>query len=911
VAAGRIEAGASEQIAVVVPHVHWDREWYAPFEVMRFHLVRFMDELVDTLEAEPDLPVFLLDGQAVIVEDYLEVRRSQRDRVMALVRAGRLRPGPFYVQPDEFHVSGEGLVRNLLIGCQVSGELGWVMREGYLPDTFGHVHQLPQILRGFGITTFYAMRGFGQDVDETGGQFWWEAPDGSRVLVEWLSESYSNAAVLTGDADTMRLDHGALVRYDSLPELLDRLGRRSPTGVLLLLNGGDHLRVQSGVPEMVRSLDKDVLPVLRLGGLEEFHELVAERPLPERVEIGEFRHGRRHDVFDGIASTRTPLKQRAERTESLLTAQAERLDALATLVDGRSSRDLLRHAWRELVKNYAHDSICGCSVDEVHAEMQTRFAKVEQIATAVADDALNRLGVAAAAEVEAPEIGVVVINPSGFTRSGPVQVRVVPDLDAPLGERIFGWTQDGSVDWGGYRLFDPENRPVPFSAAAGAQVSVVDALDRRKEVRHDLITFTALDVPPLGTSLYRLVTAQTDDPPVRTATEQPGRSPRHLDNGILRVGLAGDGTLSVTTLATGHSTTGLLELLDDGDDGDEYGFGPVPGDEPISSRTAAWQLGSASDPHELLVNARLTVPESLAADRRARDVATAELPVTLRVTLLPGEDMVRIDVTVDNRARDHRVRLRFPTRLGAGETLAESAFGVMRRTGNAGDHAGWHEPPSGMCVMRRFVATEDSDGHGLQILTEGMHEYTCDSEGTVDVTLLRGVGWLARTDHPGRSHKIGPALPTPEAQCLGTHTFRLGLRPYRPGAGPGQLYRAAERFSVPLRGVAVQGAGRQARPARAGEIGLAVEPADVVLSAVKTAEDGDGLIVRVFNSSDEPVTARLHPRFHLGSARRCDLEERDLEELVVEPGGRIRFPLASGQIATARLTTLDEEGVHR
>src|SRR5690606_38050555 len=165
-AADRTGPSTGEQIAVVVPHVHWDREWYEPFEVMRFHLVRFLDELVDTLEAEPDLPAFLLDGQAVIVEDYLEVRRAQRDRLTALVRAGRLRPGPFYVQPDEFHVSGEGLVRNLLIGCRVSAELGWVMREGYLPDTFGHVHQLPQILRGFGISTFYAMRGFGQDVDE-------------------------------------------------------------------------------------------------------------------------------------------------------------------------------------------------------------------------------------------------------------------------------------------------------------------------------------------------------------------------------------------------------------------------------------------------------------------------------------------------------------------------------------------------------------------------------------------------------------------------------------------------------------------------------------------------------------------------------------------------------------------------
>src|SRR5919112_3763045 len=79
--------------AIIVPHTHWDREWYAPFEAMRFHLVRFFDELLDVVEAEPQLPVFLLDGQSVILEDYLEVRRDQRDRVARLVREGRLRPG--------------------------------------------------------------------------------------------------------------------------------------------------------------------------------------------------------------------------------------------------------------------------------------------------------------------------------------------------------------------------------------------------------------------------------------------------------------------------------------------------------------------------------------------------------------------------------------------------------------------------------------------------------------------------------------------------------------------------------------------------------------------------------------------------------------------------------------------------
>jgi mannosylglycerate hydrolase len=883
---------ALERVGVVVPHVHWDREWYAPFEVMRFRLVQFFDELIDTMESEPDLTVFLLDGQAVILEDYLEVRRGQRERLTALVRAGRLRPGPGYVQPDEFHVSGEALVRNFLIGCRVSREFGWVMREGYLPDTFGHVHQLPQILRGFGISTFYAMRGFGQDLDETGSQFWWQAPDGSRVLVEWLHESYSNSAVLTGDAATMQLHHGALVRYDSLPELLDRLGSRAPTGVLLLLNGGDHLRVQRGVGEMVRALDRAVEPELRLGGLEEFSALVARRSLPERVEVGELRYGVKHDVFDGIGSTRTPMKRHNERTESAL-GIAERLDALATVTaGGGSARDSLHHAWRELVKNYAHDSICGCSVDEVHAEMATRFTKVAQIAGVVTEDALTRLAFTAAPEGEG--LPIVVVNPSGFARTGTVTAEVVPDLNAPLGTRRFGWTQGAGADWSRYRLLDPHGRGVPFDVRPAEQVTVVDALERRKEVLRDRITFVATDVPALGTAGYRLVPA-AGDPGTAPATRREATA---LDNDVLRVEIGADATVTVTRPGTGDTFTGLLELLDDADAGDSYGFGPVPGDVPLTSRHARWSAPEPAGEYGLLLRGTWTVPAALAPGRRARSADHTDLAMAVLLTLAPGSDIVEVALTVDNTARDHRVRLRLPTATGAGESLAESAFGVVRRD-EVPDGTGWREPPSGLFAMRRFVATEDRR-RGLQILTEGLHEYACDAEGTVDVTVLRSVGWLATTDHPLRPHKIGPELSTPAAQCPGMHTFRVGLRPYTPEPGPGHLYRAAERFAVPLHAVAAQGAPPV--PVRSSPVtaGLEAEAADVVLSAVKTAEDGAGIIVRVFNSADTDGTAVLRPGFAVASAWACDLEERGGTEIPLDDGV-VRLPLRGNEIATVRL----------
>lgn len=890
--------------AVVVPHTHWDREWYAPFETMRFHLVGFLDELVEVLETDPDLPVFLLDGQTVMLDDYLEVRRGQRERVERLVRAGRLRPGPSYVQPDEFHVSGESLVRNLLIGLRSAAEYGWVMREGYLPDTFGHVHQLPQILRGFGIDTFYAMRGFGQHPDELGSQFWWEGPDGSRVRTEWLTESYSNAAVLAPTSEQMLLHHGALVRYDTLAELIGRMAPRAASKVLLLLNGGDHLHLQRGAPAMVDSLAGEPAAVeldldLRLGGLEEFRALLDDAPPPATVIRGELRYGRTHAVFDGIGSTRTPLKALNERTESHLTGVAERLDALATLVDGRSRIDSLRHAWRELVKNYAHDSICGCSVDEVHEEMVTRMRTIAQTTHAVAHDALARI--ARTVPVVDGEIPVVVVNPSAMPRTGEVSADVLPDLDAPVGIRRFGWLQGAGVDLADFRLVDPEGRTVPHRHTPAARLLVADTLDRRKELELDRITFTAADVPGLGTAVYRLVPDDADCPAEDASDIGPVPQPAHgrLDNGIVRVEVAVDGTVAVTDLRSGVRRDGLFELVDEADAGDEYGHAPIPDDALLVG--AADAVTSTEPDGALRVVRRMPLPAGLTEDRTARSGKTVDLVVETVLRLPAGADAVAAEVTVDNPADDHRLRLRFPTGVATPVTIAESAFGVVRRDGSLPDSTGWQDLPSGVFPMRRFVAVADQSGSGLQLLAEGLHEYTSSAEGVVDVTVLRSVGWLARVDHPLRPHKIGPEIPTPGAQCLGRSTFRCAVRPFSAQHGTGHLYRAAEEFSVPLQ--AHSRWDRQVPTAvpRVAGLGVALAPEDVVLSAVKTAEDGRGLVVRFFNSSDEPVTAALRPSFDITSAHRCDLEEVVRADLSPSLDGRITVPLRPAEITTVLL----------
>jgi alpha-mannosidase len=226
----------------VVSHTHWDREWYLPYEQFRLRLVALVDRLLDLLDADPSFKYFHLDGQTIVIEDYLEVRPEQEGRLRAAIRSGRLLIGPWYDMPDEFLVSGESLVRNLVRGHQISRAFGSPMPVGYLPDLFGHVGQMPQIWRQFGLDNAILWRGFGG----TNAEYWWEAPDGSRVLMMHLPpEGYCNATRLVFDGDAMMARAAEKVAYERA---------RTRTGQALLMNGVDHVEPHAGIPALIEKL---------------------------------------------------------------------------------------------------------------------------------------------------------------------------------------------------------------------------------------------------------------------------------------------------------------------------------------------------------------------------------------------------------------------------------------------------------------------------------------------------------------------------------------------------------------------------------------------------------------------------------------------------------------------------------
>ncbi|MGE5598554.1 MAG: hypothetical protein ACM3XS_04175, partial [Bacteroidota bacterium] len=558
----------------VISHTHWDREWYLTHQQFRLRLVQLMDNLLDLLASDPRFRFFHLDGQTIVLRDYLEIRPWRRQEIAARVREGRLLIGPWYLQNDEFLTSPESTVRNLLLGRALAREFGEEMRVGYLPDQFGHIDQMPQILRGFGIESAVFGRGYNSGVKGDGGaparrpaEFLWEAPDGSRVLAINMPTWYNNAQRFPAEPGQAL----ALLR-----KIVRDLEPYNTTGEFLLMNGVDHLEAQENLSAVLEGLQGSLRRDERIihSALPAFVRAVQERLIDPPVHRGELRRGSDDEVIPGVASSRLYLKQANNRLENLVEKGLEPLAAWCRLAGSDLDlRDHLRWIWTNLMQNHPHDSISGCSVDAVHREMMARFAAVEEVAA----DLLDRAGMVLAARVDraglAPERDqlLLVANTGHHPRTALIETAV----DLPAGDGLSGFV-----------LEDPEGRPVPYIRLGVEKLArtIVDPVNLPKEFkveRHHL-AFLATDLPAMGYAAYAV--RPGEPPPVGGGGDGAASGPLNiLENAWLRAEIHPDGTFDLLHKPMGRLYAGLHRFEDTADAGDAYKYRPLEGDAPVWS----------------------------------------------------------------------------------------------------------------------------------------------------------------------------------------------------------------------------------------------------------------------------------------------------------------------------------------
>ncbi|HEX6122971.1 MAG TPA: glycoside hydrolase family 38 C-terminal domain-containing protein [Ktedonobacterales bacterium] len=953
---------AEQTQLLVVPHTHWDREWYQTFQQFRMRLVRAVDTLLAVLESDPTFRFFTLDGQMIVLEDYLAIRPENAERLRRLAREGRLLVGPWYLQPDEFLVGGESLIRNLQIGMRLAEPYGGAMPVGYVPDTFGHIAQLPQILRGFGLDNAVFWRGVGPEV--ACSEFHWAAPDGSEVLVIWLAHEtgYSNAAVLPLDPEQMAARIGLITSV---------LKPRATTNVLLLMNGSDHLEPQTGLPAALEAANERLRAQgmqLFLGTLPQYIAVVREGHEPLHTYHGEMRSSYHAHLLPGVYSTRMWLKQRNAACEALLTRWAEPATAWAWALGEAHPTTLLNLSWNFLLKNHPHDSICGCGIDQVHREMLPRFAQSEQIAEEMTTHALA--AIARQVETRGPEhaVPVVVFNPASGPRTDLVRCeaqlrvpeievvdsagRVLPhqvlaahstellrqEVDKALVVSMLGMATDGQVL--NYVITDVRVSEAPEPGVGLIEVTVsehatpepaiiarakaeVEAMAAREEIttfraigreapRSELLLL-ARDVPAFGGQTLFLRPKRAEG--VEAATSQPWAvraGPNHIENEYLAVTVeAEQGTLTLRDKLRGVEYVGLNQLVDGGDVGDLYTYCPPASDWRITApcRLPLVELTERGPMRATLKITRVyRLPAASAAERDARGGETVECTAVSEVSLAAAARRVEIRTTVANAARDHRLRVHFPVPFAVEEAEAEGSFEVARRPAQhplppSGTWADWAEVPVNTHPQKRFVSVGEP-GHGLAVLNRGLAEYEAlpstgaGQGGAIALTLLRCVEWLSRGDLATRKGHAGPALHTPEAQGLGTHPFEYALVPHAGTwhADDALVLREAQAYEAGLRACIAEEHSGTLPPAWSF---VRVSPGSVVLSAVKRAESGAGVVVRIYNPLAEAVAAELTLALPCRAVRAINLNEEALassEAVLPLSDGRVRLTLRGGEI---------------
>jgi mannosylglycerate hydrolase len=872
-------------IVHLIPHTHWDREWYLTRAGFLARLVPMMDDLLDRLKAEPGFRSFLLDGQTVLVEDYLRVRPEQRGRIVALVRSGRLQIGPWYVLADELIPSGESLVRNLLAGAADAGQLGGRLDVLYSPDAFGHPAVLPALAAEFGIRFAVLWRGIGGGEGEAQDLFRWRAPDGREIVVYHLPpDGYEVGAALPGDWDALR----------------PALARRAATPHVAVLVGADHHGAHRGLTGVRQALSRSTPgAAVLVSRLDEFLAQ-ASAALPETAAVqGELRWSYGYTwTLQGVHGTRSGLKRRHSLAELALERVAEPLAALALARGTGDLRPILAEAWRALLRSQFHDSIAGCTADPVAVRVEARIEDAATLAAATARRAFDAL------------IG----NDPDRAREGPQEIAPTLVVWNPAARRRDGvaiadltwFRRDVLVGPPGSRT--PRNGQSPtradIAAALGGLpfqplgralgVERLDAPHHYPDQDEVEITRVAVALPPVGGLGFLDAGRRTaGEPAVGGGVALRGR---RLENGLVRAEVRQDGTVALTDLRTAAEYSGLLAVESEGDVGDTYTYAAPPGDRTRRPSRPAEIVPLAGGP---LLGA-LAVHTRLGAGLAPTGDGDGEVEVRLILSLHAGSCALRCTVVLDNRARDHRLRLRVPGAAPGGSVMAGGPFGPVRRMPvTVEPHRYPRETPVPTAPAHRFVMGA-GESPGLALLAPGFFEYEHTADGDLLITLLRAIGELSRSDLPTRpGHAAWPA-PTPLAQSLGAERLQLALLPLGDGApDPAAIAAAWEDVFLPLRPVWLRQATPLALPA--GE--LVLEGAGLVVSAIKPAEDGAGVILRCYNGTADPVPGRWHLPFIASTALRVRADEREPEPMALEDGGRaVGFIAGPRAIVTLYLT---------
>ncbi|MDA9427680.1 alpha-mannosidase [Enterococcus mundtii] len=872
----------------IISHSHWDREWYMAYEQHHMRLVELMNDLLELFEIDPDFNSFHLDGQTIILDDYLQVRPEKRKAIQQAIDAGKLRIGPFYILQDDFLISSESNVRNMLIGMEESRKWGTPVMLGYFPDTFGNMGQTPQMMKQVGLEAAAFGRGvkpigFDNQVLEAENyssqysEMWWKGPDQTEIFGLLFANWYSNGNEIPAEKE-------AAIRF--WDQKLADAEQYASTNHLLMMNGVDHQPVQKDISTAIR-LANELYPEYEFvhSNFTDYLETV-QQDLPQ--DLGAVAGELTSQETDGwytlanTASARVYLKQWNTKVQRQLENVTEPLATMAYEVTGKYPHDQLDYAWKTLMQNHPHDSICGCSVDSVHREMIPRFEKANEVGRFLAQEALDQLATAIDTSGFSKEsYPFVVFNTAGMPKTGSAVITLELErkrFAEGIPEELYQDLAEQPKKY--YHVETSDKKQIPTLISEEVVSFGYDLPKDRFRVpymaRYVTIELPIDEMPAFSWETFALVEGVADEKQESMIT-QAGRC---IENQFVHVSIEKNGTLTLLDKTTGQEFEELLTFEDVGDIGNEYIFKQPENEKAILSKDQPTSTVEIIKDTTKIAQIKLTqtIDIPISADDRLekeqqmvrefrfrqaqRSKETKPLTITTLITLRAESKKIDFTTTIDNQMKDHRLRVLFPMKLHVEQHEADSIFEVVARPNQVS--ATW-ENPTNPQHQHAFVQLGD-ESQGITIGNFGLNEYEIVDGKTIAVTLLRCVGEMGDWGY----------FPTPEAQCLGVHQFDYSLEVHS-GKDKFATYKHAYAAQIPF--------STKQLPNQVGKFApkkqyLSIEGETFAITALKRSKLNDKLVARGFNMSSHLESLHLTKNGKKG--KRLNLLEEECQETIDE-----------------------------
>lgn len=912
----------SESIFHLISNTHWDREWRFPFQRNRQLLVDMIDAVIDILEKEPEYRAFHLDSQSIVLRDYLEIKPHNRSRIIKLTKENRLLHGPWYILPEEFQVGGENLIRNLLLGHQVSTEMGGVSKIGYSPFSWGQISQLPQIYNQFRINLIMFYRGI-NSIDSPKAEFLWEGADGTKMVASRFSTMprynfyfyiyrpsvhnegfydleyawgkkgtpfhFADYKQYTEDYFIISPQNGFFPQHivPQVNKIIEDQANDFTTRHKIWMEGHDSSGPSAQTVNIIREIRKQ-MPHINVvhSTLEEYASAIANEVEVDNLKhvVGERRSAQNDNrcgnLFGYTTSARMYLKQANFNAERWIQYYAEPFNAFSGWL-GRDINDKYPEAaWELIVQNSAHDSIGGCSLDRIHEDMMLRYKHSVEISKGIFERSLKfMLASLNTSAFQAGDDGIFLslVNPTNYLRKDLVEAYI----DIPT-----------KVALNHIKLLDEAGNELQVQLLSRkAHQPVLEQMDNRP-MYFDMNRYHCLIETPevasfgIQTLLVKPISGNDNALPIDNGLV--------LENEYLKVSINDDGSLNILDKNLMVEYQNQAYVHDEGEAGHAWIHRPVAPFVTTLNMTAKIKK-TISGPlyNEFEVYHTMLIPANLAS-RQSDKLDYVKNDLVLKIGLAKESKHIKIDVLFNNCSESHRLRLMFPTRLNITHSHGEGQFDVPARGIERPDTNNWLEQPMYDFPMHHFV--DNSDGtRGLAVLVDGLKEYEVinDDDKTLAITLLRTF-----------EYKINPSSPQDYSfekgsQMLGKSHFKLALYPHAGDWKTGKVFREAFLFNYDLSLIQT---GNLKGSNTTNRSFLKIEPEELIFSCLKKAEDGSGaFVLRIYNPTNHEIAGSVVVGVGLQKVELVSLEELKLESIDPLNENTFNVVLQPGKIKSYKL----------